>query len=111
MAATGPHNHPGLRVRINSPELLEDLVTFFWGEPNAVVEQVSDDEIEVSLLGSYRLEAVRVELDLRLRAWEAACRTRGIRLEILDPATVTVAPRRSYSGPGAPSTLNNGTFA
>jgi hypothetical protein len=80
-------------VRINSPELLNDLVTFFWSEPIAVVTQVSDDEVDVSLLGSYRADAAEMELYRRLRAWEAACSTRGVHLEIFDPLTGTVTPR------------------
>ncbi len=57
---------------------------FLQAEPNAVVEQVSEDEVEVSLLGSYQEDALRMELYLRLRAWEAAHRASGVHVEIID---------------------------
>jgi hypothetical protein len=48
-----------------------------------VVEQLSDNEVEVSLLGSYQQDALRMQLELRLRAWEATHRARGVRVEII----------------------------
>jgi hypothetical protein len=41
------------------------------------VEPVGQDTIEVSLLGSYSLEAMRLAIDLRVRAWEASQRAAG----------------------------------
>jgi hypothetical protein len=72
-----------LRIRLSSPDLLDDLLEFLRAEPSAVVEQLSDDEVEVSLLGSYQQEALRMQLELRLRAWEAAHSARGVRVEII----------------------------
>lgn len=72
-----------MRLRLSSADLLDELIEFLRAEPNAVVEQVSDDEVEVTLLGSYREDALRMELFLRLRAWEAAHRTSDVRVEIL----------------------------
>ena len=39
----------------------------------------------MSLLGSYNLEAMRMAIDLRVRAWEAAQRANGrlIRVDLL----------------------------
>jgi hypothetical protein len=48
-----------------------------------VVEQVSETEVEVSLLGSYQEDALRMELYLRLRAWEVAHHTSGVRVDIV----------------------------
>ena len=45
------------------------------------VEVVGDDTLRVNLLGSYRDESMRMELFLRLRAWEEAQRAKG--LEVL----------------------------
>jgi hypothetical protein len=73
-----------MRVRVDTPELLDDLLAFLGSSPNTVVEQVSEEELEVSLLGSYREDAMRMELYLRLRAWEAAKRASGARVEIVD---------------------------
>ena len=72
-----------MRIRLSSADLLDDLLAFLRAEPGAVVEQLSETEVEVSLLGSYQEEALRMELYLRLRAWEAAHRARGARVEII----------------------------
>jgi hypothetical protein len=72
-----------VRIRLTSADLLDDLMAFLRAEPNAVVDQVTDDEVEVSLLGSYNEDALRMELYLRLRAWEAAHTDRGVRVEIV----------------------------
>ena len=68
-----------MRVRLSSADLLDELLEFLRAEPGAVVEQVSDDEVEVSLLGSFQQDALRMQLELRLRAWEATQRARGVR--------------------------------
>jgi hypothetical protein len=73
-----------MRIRLSSADLLDELVGFLRAEPSAVVEQVSDDEVEISLLGSYQEDALRMELYLRLRAWEATHRASGVQVEILD---------------------------
>jgi hypothetical protein len=72
-----------VRIRLTSADLLDDLMAFLRAEPNAVVDQVTDDEVEVSLLGSYNEDALRMELYLRLRAWEAAHTDHGVRVEIV----------------------------
>ncbi len=72
-----------MRIRITSAELLDELIAYLQIEPSTVIEQVADDEVEVSLVGSYREDAMRMELYLRLRAWEAARRASGVRVEIL----------------------------
>jgi hypothetical protein len=72
-----------MRIRLSSADLLDELVEFFRAEPSAVVEQVSDDEVEVTLLGSYQEDALRMEVYLRLRAWEAAHRADGVFVEII----------------------------
>lgn len=73
-----------MRIQLSSADLLDELVAFLRAEPSAVVEQLSDDEIEVTLLGSYQEDALRMELYLRLRAWEAAHHTSGVHVEIID---------------------------
>lgn len=72
-----------MRIRLSSTDLLDELLEFLRAEPSAVVEQLSDDEVEVSLLGSYQEDALRMQLYLRLRAWEAAHRASGVRVEII----------------------------
>jgi hypothetical protein len=73
-----------MRVRITTPEHLDDLASFLSAETNAVVQRLSAEELEVSLLGSYDDEAMRMDLYLRLRAWEAGRRPSGAEVEIID---------------------------
>ena len=72
-----------MRARLSSADLLDELLEFLRAEPGAVVEPVSDDEVEVSLLGSFQQDALRMQLELRLRTWEATQRARGVRVEII----------------------------
>jgi hypothetical protein len=73
-----------MRIRVSSAAVLEELLEYLESEPDAVVQAVADDEVEVSLLGSYETGAMRMELYLRLRAWEAARRASGAVVEIID---------------------------
>jgi len=73
-----------MRIRVTDPALLSDLVEFLRSRADAIAEQVSEDEVEVSLLGSYALDAMRMELYLRIRAWEAARAARGVSVELVD---------------------------
>src|SRR6266571_2715107 len=61
-----------MRVRITSPELLGELVESLASWPDAAVQPVSHEELDVSLLGSFDEDAMRMELYLRLRTWQAA---------------------------------------
>ena len=61
-----------MRIRLNDPTLLPELVEFLETRTDAVVTEVADDAVEVTLLGSYAPDAMRMELYLRIRAWEAA---------------------------------------
>ena len=73
-----------MRLRVNDPTLLPDLLEFFESRGYAVASEVSEDEIEVSLLGSYAADAMRMELYLRDRAWEAGRRAAGVEVELID---------------------------
>lgn len=79
-----------MRVRINNPSELDELIEFLRAAPNAIIERLSNHEVEVSLLGSYAADAMRMQLYLQLRAWEASRRAAGTRVEILN-----WRPRRS----------------
>jgi hypothetical protein len=61
-----------MRIRLTDTSLLPDLVEFLQTRTDAVVTEVGAGEVEVTLLGSYALDAMRMELYLRIRAWEAA---------------------------------------
>jgi hypothetical protein len=61
-----------MRIRLNDASLRPDLVEFLQTRTDAVVTEIGAEEVEVTLLGSYALDAMRMELYLRIRAWEAA---------------------------------------
>jgi hypothetical protein len=61
-----------LRVKLSNPGLLRGLVKEFAFDPNVVVTELADDEVEVSFLGSLNTSAQLMETELRLRAWLSA---------------------------------------
>ena len=73
-----------MRLRLSDPSLISDLLEFLRSRPDVIVDVVDDDEVEVSLVGSYALDAMRMELYLRIRAWEAARKTSAALVELVD---------------------------
>ena len=73
-----------MRLRVSNSALLPDLLEFLRSRLDVLAEEVSDDEVEVSLLGSYNSDAQRMELYLRVRAWEAGRRSAGVEVELVD---------------------------
>ena len=73
-----------MRVRIDSTELLDELMAFLEEDADAVVQPVGVDELEVSLLGSRNTDAMRMELYLRVRTWEAGRQAAGAHVDIVD---------------------------
>jgi hypothetical protein len=71
-------------VRLDKPAVLPELLTFLRLRVDCGVEQVGIDELDVTILGSYRDDAMRLELELRLRRWEAE--HPGVQVEIVDQA-------------------------
>jgi hypothetical protein len=64
-------------IRISDPTLIDDLERDLRQRPDIVVEQIDDDRLLVSILGSYGTNGMRLATFLRLRAWEAAQRAQG----------------------------------
>ena len=60
-----------MKIRLSDPELVDDLLAFLRAK-HCVAEQRSGDTLEVSLPEATREDAAALELDLYLRAWEAA---------------------------------------
>lgn len=60
-----------MRVHVNEPDLVESLLEFLRRRTACVADRVSDDEVEVSLVESLRLDAHRREVERMLRLWEA----------------------------------------
>jgi hypothetical protein len=63
-----------VRIHADSSEEALDLFDFLDSRIDAIVERVDEAEIEISLLGSYTQTAMRQEIGLRVRSWEAGRR-------------------------------------
>jgi hypothetical protein len=57
-----------MRIRIDDPVLLPELVAFLDGRVHLVVSAESDHEVEVSVLGSFA-DGGRAALDAELQEW------------------------------------------
>lgn len=74
-------------VRTNSSAATQLLLAYLSAVTDIAVEPVGAQEVRVSLLGSYREDAMRLALYLRLRAWEAGQRADGVDVKLeLDAA-------------------------
>jgi hypothetical protein len=71
-----------MRISVDEPELVPDLLAFLRARVHVTAEQVGLTEIEISQLGSMNAEARRLELDLMLQLWRAS--HEHARTEILD---------------------------
>jgi hypothetical protein len=58
-----------MRVRVFDPTRTPELAAALQARVDAVVAQIAEDELEVSLLGSRGPEADRAELAARVAAW------------------------------------------
>ena len=58
-----------MKVRVDNPELLPDLIAALSRRIDTVVTQIADDAVEVSLLGSRTPEADIAELRQRVDDW------------------------------------------
>jgi hypothetical protein len=69
-------------IRISDPSMLELLLEDLRARPDVVAAVVAPDQIRISILGSYSTSSLRLAVLLRIRAWEAAQRSRGIEVEV-----------------------------
>jgi hypothetical protein len=60
-----------MRIRIDDPGLLPELVAFLDSRVHLVVSAESDHEVEVGVLGSFA-DGGRAELDAELQDWRRA---------------------------------------
>jgi hypothetical protein len=65
------------RVHVSDREWLAVLLADLRDHPELVVEAIDGETIEAAVLGSYDLEAMRLAIYLRIRAWEAGQRAQG----------------------------------
>ena len=61
-----------MRLRLSNPNLVPELLEFLESQVDVVTKQVSDNEVELSLLGSYNEDAAQMTVDLLVRAWQAS---------------------------------------
>jgi hypothetical protein len=93
-----------MRIRASDAATADALLELLESRCDATVERVNDHELQVSLLGSYHEDAVRMELYLRIRAWEAARSAAGVHVEI----TSCGGPKVASSGCGLQRDLVTG---
>lgn len=86
LAAVGallPHSSAAMRLRLSNPDLVPELLQFLESRIDVVTKQVSDNEVELSLLGSYNEDAQQMTVDLLVRAWRAS-RDDNATVELVD---------------------------
>ena len=73
-----------MRLRLNDPALAPELLQFLQTRADVIADRADDGDLEVSLIGSYNTDAMRMQLFLLIRAWEAGRSTAGVAVEITD---------------------------
>ena len=73
-------------LRISDPGLLQLLRADLQSRDDLVAEIVDDRTLRVDILGSYGDQGMRLATSLRVQAWVAAQRARGVdvTVEVLD---------------------------
>jgi len=61
-----------MRIHVDDPQLVPSLLSFLRGRVHVTAEQVGENEVEVSQLGSMNAAGRRIELDLLLQIWRAS---------------------------------------
>lgn len=69
-------------VRTNSSAATRLLLAYLGAVSDIAAEELGACEVRVSLLGSYREDAMLLALYLRLRAWEAGQRAEGVDVKL-----------------------------
>ena len=71
-----------MRIQVSDAAAADELTEYLESRAEAIVERVNEHELDVALLGSYNPDSMRMELYLRIRAWESARRAAGVEIEI-----------------------------
>ena len=64
-------------IRLSDSEAAAALLAHLGGQQDLWVERIGEARLRVSVMGSYAVDAMQLELYLRIRAWEAAEHARG----------------------------------
>lgn len=79
-------NPAAMRVRVSNPAFTDELTEHLRSRSDAVVEKISADELEVSLVGSLDASTMQMEIYLRIRAWESAREAKGVSVDVIPSA-------------------------
>ena len=71
-----------MRIRVSDAAAVDELIEYLESRVETIVERIDDHELDVALLGSYNPDAMQMQLDLLIRAWESARRAAGVQVEI-----------------------------
>lgn len=69
-------------LRISDPGLLELLRADLESSDDLVAEVVDDQTLQVDILGSYGEQGMRLAAELRVHAWVAGQRARGVDVSV-----------------------------
>ncbi len=69
-------------VRISDPGLIDLICADLQSRDDVLAERAGKDLIEVDIVGSYGEEGMRLATHLRVQAWAAAQRARGIDVSV-----------------------------
>jgi hypothetical protein len=69
-------------VRVSDASLVERLLADLQARPDVIADVVGPNRVRISLLGSYNQEAMALAILLRVRAWEAGQRARGVAVDV-----------------------------
>ena len=69
-------------IQVSDASLVERLLADLQARPDVIADVVGPNRVQISLLGSYNQDAMKVAIVLRVRAWAAAQRARGIAVDV-----------------------------
>ena len=69
-------------LRLNSALAAELLLAHLHERAGIVAQLIGPNTVSVSLLGSFHLEAMELEIVLLVRVWEAAARAKGLDVRV-----------------------------
>lgn len=69
-------------LRISDPGLLQLLRADLQSRDDLIAEIVDDQTLQIDILGSYGVEGMRLATTLRVQAWVAAQRARGVDVDV-----------------------------
>jgi hypothetical protein len=69
-------------VRLDNSLAAELLLAHLRARGDVSVEALDEHTLRASLVGSYRAEAMDMELALRVRAWQAALQAKGVEIAL-----------------------------